>query len=154
MRASVRRAWTVVAVVAAVLLGAAYAVSSTRGVASNDAGWLDSLDGVQGEWVSNAGFAYDGTEPWSAPVRLSISGDDMRFHAGCNQLSAEVAVEDHRLVAVDGIVSTEIGCPAELTARDAWLAALIDDRATVQLKGPMLAFDTDAGWIGFARGDQ
>ncbi|MEO7267891.1 MAG: META domain-containing protein [Knoellia sp.] len=150
------RAWTVIGVVAALLLAGAYAVWTTRDRASeNDAGWLNSLDGVQGEWVSNTGFASDGTEPWKAPVRLTVSGDQLRLNAGCNHLSAEVTIEDHRAFAIGGVVMTEIGCAPEPAARDAWLAALLDDHATVQLKGstdgPMLAFDTDAGWIGFIR---
>lgn len=153
------RTCTVVGVVTALLLGGAYAAWSARGDASrNDAGWLDSLDGVQGEWVSRVGFAHDGTEPWKAPVRLAVSGDELRLNAGCNHLSAKVTVEDHRVFAGDGVVMTAIGCLPELAARDAWLAALLSDHATVQLKGstdgPMLAFDTNAGWIGFIRGDQ
>lgn len=156
MRAFAWRTWAVVGLVSAVLICGAYAVWSTRDDASaNDAGWLDSLGSVQGEWVSNVGFSYDGTEPWTAPVRLTISGDELRLYAGCNHLNAKVTLRDHRLSAGDGVVSTEIGCPAELAARDAWLAALVDDHATVQRKGstdgPMLAFDTDAGWIGFIR---
>ena len=156
MRATASRTWTVVGLVSTVLVGGLYAVWTTRDRASDsDAGWLSSLATVQGEWVSHAGFAYDGTEPWTAPVRLTITGGELRLHAGCNHLSAEVTIEDHRLQAAGGVVSTEMGCPPEPGARDAWLAALVDDRATVQLKGstdgPMLAFDTDAGWIGFIR---
>lgn len=136
MRVDSWRTRTVIGVVSGLLLAGAYAVWATRDRASeNDAGWLDSLDTVQGAWVSNDGVAYDGTEPWTTPVLLTITGDELRLHAACNHLSAQVTLEDHRLSAVDGIVSTKIGCSPELAARDAWLAALISDRASVQLKG-------------------
>ncbi|EAP98394.1 hypothetical protein JNB_15558 [Janibacter sp. HTCC2649] len=148
-----------IGVVAALLLGGGYAVWSARGDSPrNDAGWLDSLDGVQGSWVSNAGFASDGTKPWTTPVRLTIRDDVLSLYAACNHLGAKVAVEDHRVFANGGVGMTQIGCPEEPAAVDAWLAALIDNHATVALKGStegsMLAFDTDAGWIGFIRGDQ
>ena len=150
------RNWTVVGVVVALLLGGGYAVWSARDRGSaNDAGWLDSLDDVQGVWVSNTGFAQDGTKPWSTPVRLTITDDVLSFYAACNHLSAEVAIKDHRVFASGGVGMTQIGCDPELAARDAWLNALVDDHASVQLKGstdwPMLAFDTNAGWIGFVR---
>ena len=152
MRGFAWRSWTVLGVVAAVLLGGTYAMWATRDDASvSDAGWLSSLASVQGEWVSQTGFAYDGTEPWAGPVRLTVSDNQLRFHARCNHLSVTAGVSDHRLTAVHNIVSTAMGCSAELAAQDAWLAALVRDHATVQLHGPMLTFDTDAGWIGFAR---
>ncbi len=121
----------------------------------NDAGWLDSLESVQGQWVSAAGFAYDGSKPHTAPVTLTVDGDRIRLHAGCNSMAARVEVRDHRLYADGGVATTEIGCDAVRHARDAWLAAMIDDHATIQLKGstegPMFMLDTDAGWIGFLR---
>lgn len=156
MRPASWRSGSVAGVIVALLLGGAYAVWSTRDRESaSEAGWLNSLKSVQGEWVSSVGFAYDGTEPWTAPVRLTVSGDELRLHAGCNHLRAEVTIKDHRVSATSGIVTTEIGCTPELAARDGWLVALLEDHATVQLKGstdgPMLALDTNAGWIGFIR---
>lgn len=152
-----RRPWWIVAGVVTIVLAAAYAGWSALGRPSgDDRGWLSSLDRVQGDWVSTTGSARDGSTPWTAPVRLTIRGDELAFNAGCNQLSARVKVEDHRLRSDQGVTSTLIGCPPEAAARDAWLAALVDDRASVQLsgstEGPMLMFDTDAGWIGFLRG--
>lgn len=145
-----------VTVVALLLLGAVYAVNLAMvRLADNSAGWLDSLEPVQGQWVSHAGFAYDGSTPWTTPVRVTVDGDELRFDAGCNQLSAIVTVEGHRLHAEQGVVTTQIGCPPEVAATEAWLSALVADSAQVQLKGStqgdMFSLNTDAGWIGFLR---
>jgi heat shock protein HslJ len=147
---------TALAVVALVVLGGLSAVNLAMGrVADNSAGWLDSLQEVQGQWVSHTGFAYDGSTPWTAPVRVTVDGDELQFDAGCNRISATVTVENNRLHSEEGVVTTEIGCPPEVAATEAWLAALVADRAQVQLKGStegdMFSLNTDAGWIGFLR---
>ena len=156
MSSSRRRIALLAGALAAALLAAAVAAWSPTRSNANDAGWLDSLDRVQGSWVSVAGFAYDGTTPWTAPVRLTVDGDQLGLYGGCNHLSAEVTVREHRLQAGGGVATTEMGCAPDLHARDAWLGALIEEHATIQLKGseqgPMLMLDTDAGWIGFVRG--
>ncbi len=150
----------VVALLVVAVVGGAFVAWSAFGSRSNanDAGWLDSLDSVQGRWVSRAGYAYDGTTPWTAPVTLTVDGDRLGFDAGCNHLGAQVAVRDHRLHADGGVATTEMGCTPALHARDAWVAALVDDHATIQLKGstegPMLMLDTNAGWVGFIRAAQ
>ena len=149
--------WLVaVAVVALSVLGGWYAVNLAMGrLADNSAGWLDSLEPVHGQWVSRTGFAEDGSTPWTTPVRVTVDGDELRFDAGCNRLSAIVTVEDHRLHSEQGVVATEIGCPPEVAATEAWLVALVADSAQVQLKGStegdMFSLNTDAGWIGFLR---
>ena len=145
-----------VAVVALSVLCGWYAVNLAMGrLADNSAGWLDSLEPVHGQWVSRTGFAEDGSTPWTTPVRVTLDGDELRFDVGCNRLSAIVTVEDHRLHSEQGVVATEIGCPPEVAATEAWLVALVADSAQVQLKGStegeMFSLDTDAGWIGFLR---
>jgi hypothetical protein len=145
-----------VAVVALSVLGGLYAVNLAMGrLADNNAGWLDSLEPVQGQWVSRTGFAYDGSSPWRTPVRVTVDGGELRFDVGCNRLSATVTVEDQRLHAEHGVVTTEKGCPPAVAATEAWLAALVTDHAQVQLKGStegdMFSLNTDAGWIGFLR---
>ena len=69
--------------------------------------------------------------------------------------AALVAVEDHRIRSEGGVTRTEMGCPPEVAAHEAWLAALVDDHAQVQLtgstEGMMFSLDSDAGWIGFLR---
>lgn len=144
------------AVIGVVAFAALYAVRSTIGEATTgDAGWLDSQDPVQGRWVSRAGFAYDGSTPWSAPVRLRVIGNELRFDVGCNRMTASATVEDHRLRSEQGVVSTRVGCPPEVAAHEAWLVALVADRAQVQLQGStegaMFTLNSDAGWIGFTR---
>ena len=152
-----RSVWlAVAAVVAVVALGSVYAVQRTSGRApAEDAGWLDSLAEVQGAWVSSVGFARDGSTPWAAPVHLAVEGDRVRLDAGCNTMTGDVTVEDHRLDAGGGLATTEIGCPSDVAATEAWLAAMVADRPQVALKGstegPMLTLDSDAGWIGFVR---
>ena len=136
--------------------GSLYAVRlAQERAADRDAGWLHSLDRVQGTWLSRAGFARDGTTPWSAPVTLTIEGDELRFDVGCNRMGATVTVEDHRLRSEQGMMTTEIGCAPQVAATETWLAALVTDRAQVQLKGStegaMFSLDTNAGWIGFLR---
>ena len=145
-----------VAVVALLVLAGVYVVNLAHGrLDGNSAGWLDSLEPVQGQWVSRTGFADDGSTPWTSPVRVTVDGDELRFDVGCNRLSATVTVEDHRLHAEQGLVTTEIGCPPEVAATEAWLVALVADSAQVQLKGStegdMFSLNTDAGWIGFLR---
>ncbi|CAN7269326.1 META domain-containing protein [Knoellia sp. LjRoot47] len=152
-----RRRWRWLALAALVALagvGSLYAVQlAMERSADRSAGWLHSLDEVRGKWVSRTGFAYDGTSPWTRPVTLTVDGDELRFDVGCNRMSAVVHVEDHRLRSEQGVVTTEIGCPPEVAAAEAWLAALVTDGAQVQLKGstegPMFSLDTNAGWIGF-----
>ena len=152
-----RTRWVALALVlATVLVGVAYAVRVTLGRGTDrEAGWLDSLDPVQGRWVSHSGFAYDGSSPWTAPVRLSVDGDELRFDVGCNRMNAVVTVEDHRIRSEGGVTTTEIGCPPEVAAHEAWLAALVDDHAQVQLtgstEGMMFSLNSDAGWIAFLR---
>ena len=153
----IRARWVALAaVVAIVVVGALGVVRlALGGAADEQAGWLDSLEAVQGQWVSRSGHAYDGSTPWLAPVRLSVDGDQLSLDVGCNTMTAIVTVEDHRLRSAAGFGSTQIGCPPEVAAQEAWLAALVTDRAQVQLKGStegdMFSFDTDAGWIGFLR---
>lgn len=124
-------------------------------LADNSAGWLDSLDPVQGQWVSRTGFASDGSTAWTAPVMLTVDGDELRFDVGCNRMSATVTVEEHRLHSERGVATTYMRCPPEVATNEDWLAALVADRAQVQLKGStegdMFTFNTDAGWIGFLR---
>ena len=152
-----RAGWVALtAVVAIVVLGGAYAVRlALHRAADEDAGWLDSLEPVQGQWVSRTGFAYDGSAPWTVPVRVSVDGDELRFDAGCNRMTATATVEDHRLQSAQGVMSTLIGCPPEVAAHEAWIAALVADHAQVQLKGStqglMFSLNSDAGWIGFVR---
>lgn len=144
------------AVVAFFVAGGVAVISlAQRDGADDSAGWLDSLEPVQGQWVSHAGFAYDGSSPWTAPVRVTVEGDELRFDVGCNRMSATVTVRDHRLHSEQGVVTTEIGCPPDVAATEAWLSALVADGAQVQLmgstEGEMFSLDTDAGWIGFLR---
>ncbi|MFW5473356.1 META domain-containing protein [Knoellia sp. CPCC 206450] len=152
-----RAVWLVVAAVGAlVALGSAYAVQRTLGGAPDeDAGWLDSLADVQGTWVSTTGFARDGSTPWTTPVHLAVEGDRVRLDAGCNTMTGEVTLDDHRLDAGGGLATTEIGCPPDIAGTEGWLAAMVAARPQASLKGstegPMLALDSDAGWIGFVR---
>jgi heat shock protein HslJ len=143
------------AVALSVLAGLCAANLAMERLADNSAGWLVSLEPVQGQWLSRTGFAYDGSTPWTTPVRITVAGDELRFDVGCNRMSATVTIEDHRLHTEQGVVTTDIGCPPEVAATEAWLAALVTDGAQVQLKGStegdMFSLDTDAGWIGFLR---
>jgi heat shock protein HslJ len=152
-----RRVAVAAGALAALVLAAGVAVATGWRSTSNanGAGWLDSLDDVQGRWVSVAGYAYDGSTPWTVPVTLTVNGDSIGLYGDCNHLGATVDVKDHRIHADGGVAMTEMGCDQARHARDTWLAALVEEHATIQLKGstqgPMLMLDTDAGWIGFLR---
>ena len=149
--------WALLAVVVLIVsVGTVYAVRlALHRAADVNAGWLHSLDPARGQWVSRTGFAYDGSSAWTVPVRLRVDGDELSFDVGCNRMTATVTVEDHRLRSEQGVVSTEIGCPPEVAAHEAWVAALVADRAQVQLQGStegrMLTLNSDAGWVGFLR---
>ncbi|WP_084100215.1 META domain-containing protein [Knoellia flava] len=144
----------VATVVALVGLGSAYAVSRALDRApTEDAGWVDSLDEVQGEWVSSTGFARDGSTPWALPIRLSIVGERVSLNAGCNTMAVHASVDDHRLRPSGQHSMTAMDCAPAAEARDRWVAGLVFGGPQVSLKGStegrMLALDSDEGWIGF-----
>lgn len=152
-----RALWlVVVAVLAVAALGSTYAVSRTIDRApAEDPGWVDSLDEVQGEWVSSTGFARDGSTPWTLPIRLSIDGERVSLNAGCNTMAVRASVDDHRLRPEGQHSTTLVGCDPAAEARDGWVAGLVFGGPQMSLKGStegrMLALDSDAGWIGFVR---
>lgn len=69
--------------------------------------------------------------------RISVTFEDgqLSAQAGCNTMFGGYEVDGDTLV-VDGLAMTEMGCPEDLMAQDAWLAALLQS-------GPALAVDGD-----------
>ena len=62
----------------------------------------------------------------------------MAASAGCNTMFGDYQVDDGVLRWSSGPAQTLKACPEELTAQDAWLAALLTDGASATLDGPNL----------------
>lgn len=71
-------------------------------------------------------------------IRLSFTATDLSASAGCNTIGGAYRIDAGRLI-MDAIATTEIGCPADLGAQDAWLAAFLGAKPTVNLGGNELA---------------
>ncbi|WP_134774092.1 META domain-containing protein [Ornithinimicrobium flavum] len=66
-------------------------------------------------------------------VRLTFDDGQLSAQAGCNTMFAGYRVEED-VLRVDSLGGTEMGCPEELMAQDAWLVELLES-------GPVLALD-------------
>lgn len=76
----------------------------------------------------------DGTQ-----IRVSFGADGrISANAGCNHLGGTARLEAGRLVVDGGLVTTEMGCPQELMAQDAWLADFLSSRPELRLDGDEL----------------
>ena len=64
-------------------------------------------------------------------ARFVFEVDTMRMSAGCNILSGGYELEGDRLV-LGQLGGTEMGCPEDLMAQDAWLAGLFAEPVTLQ----------------------
>jgi heat shock protein HslJ len=63
-------------------------------------------------------------------VRLSFADGRLGISAGCNSMSGDYRLDGDRLT-VGPIAGTEMGCPEELMAQDAWLAGLFAEPVVV-----------------------
>lgn len=104
---------------------------------TGDAGDGDELDGRT--FLSTAVTQDGSPRPLVEGSRIQLSLEDGRLtaRAGCNTLLAGAQVEDG-LLLVDEIGMTEMGCPDDLMAQDAWLAELLGSRPVVALEGEEL----------------
>lgn len=75
-------------------------------------------------------------------VRLAFDGDQMAADAGCNHLSGGYAIEGGVLRA-GTLAGTEIGCPPDLAAQDAWLAEFLAAGPSAGLDGAVLTLAAD-----------
>jgi heat shock protein HslJ len=99
----------------------------------------------------STGVTVDGRERPLAPgtvVRLSFADGAIAVSAGCNSMGGKVTFDGSRMAIVDGLATTEMACPEELMAQDAWLASLLlagsdvtvqDDRLTLVSAGTTIA---------------
>lgn len=70
-------------------------------------------------------------------IRLTFADGRVGVHAGCNQMSGEVSVDDGRL-SVGALASTEMACDPPLMDQDGWVAAFLSGGPAVELSGPSL----------------
>lgn len=135
--------------VAAVLLGLSGCGSEGSSSASDPAsdpaaGGEPTRVAIDGEWTLRSGTGSDGAiEPDPAsPVTLTVDGESVSGHSGCNRYGGPVTVEG-TTVRVGPLVSTQMACePAAMALEAAYLAALdavtdvAQDGTALVLTGP------------------
>jgi heat shock protein HslJ len=101
------------------------------GAAAPDTPAALSLDDLDGRLF--ASVRVDGhTLVPDSHVRLGFTGSDLSAEAGCNHLFGKVTIEDDTLV-VSNMGGTEMGCPEERMAQDAWLIEFLTAGPAVTL---------------------
>lgn len=79
-------------------------------------------------------------------VTLAFEDGRLSASAGCNTLAGGVGTDGGSLSVEGELVSTLMGCPAELQAQDDWLTALLLSGPALALEGATLTLgDDDAG---------
>ena len=106
---------------------------------------------VDGRSYLSTGVTLDGLDRPLVPgtvVRLAFADGAISVSAGCNTMGGKVTFDGARMTIADGLASTEMACPEELMAQDAWLAAVLmagavitvrDDRLTLVGSGTTIA---------------
>jgi heat shock protein HslJ len=106
---------------------------------------------VDGRSYLSTGVTLDGLDRPLVPgtvVRLGFADGAISANAGCNTMGGKVTFDGARMAIAGGLASTEMACPEELMAQDAWLAALLmagaditvrDDRLTLVSAGTEIA---------------
>lgn len=105
------------------------------GTATGPGGGAEDVDGrtFLSTQASEDGVPRDLVE--GSRISITFEGGQLSAQAGCNTMLGGYEVDGNTLV-VDGLAMTEMGCPEDLMAQDAWLAALLES-------GPALAVDGD-----------
>ena len=107
------------------------------------------LASIAGEYVSVNDTGAPAPVLEAAPVRLVVGRDRVSAHAGCNSIQGRAGVEGGRLVVHD-LVTTEIGCPAEVAAQEQWVIAMLQGRPRLERSGPYLSLLWGNHWLGFS----
>ena len=82
-------------------------------------------------------------------IRISFEGGTINARAGCNHLFGEVSLADGRL-EVDGLGGTEMGCPEDRAAQDAWLTDFLDAGPAAELTDDTLTLTAGEERITFS----
>jgi heat shock protein HslJ len=150
MRRNVLVAVVAVAVIAA---GAALVVRALQGTGSGDNSngsvAVSDLASIAGEYVSINDTGAPAPVLDGTPVRLVVEGGRIRASAGCNSIQGEADVQDGRLVAPN-LATTEIGCPPEVAAQEAWVVAMLQAGPRLERSGPYLSLLWDDHWLGLS----
>lgn len=121
-------------------------------------GTNDGLGAVTGATVGDAlagrSFLSTGVTRDGAPhelvdgsrVRMSFDDGRVSVQAGCNTLFGGYRVEDG-VLRVDAMGGTEMGCPEDLMAQDAWLVETLESGPELVLEGDDLTLTTEASTL-------
>lgn len=119
---------------------AGYAVALVAAVSILGACGLGPGPGAAVEVVGRTFLSTDVTEDGrprdlveGSRVRLTFDDGQLSAQAGCNTMFAGYRIEDD-VLRVDAVGGTEMGCPEDLMAQDAWLVDLLES-------GPVVAVD-------------
>jgi heat shock protein HslJ len=91
---------------------------------------------LEGRFVSTEVRGHDlvdGTE-----IQLELTGDDLGFSAGCNQMGGAYVVEGTTMRLDGPARATMMGCEPDLQAQDEWLTELLSDGVEFELDGSEL----------------
>jgi heat shock protein HslJ len=92
----------------------------------------------------------DGFEPVAdTSVRLSFQNGELSVSAGCNGQGGPYTLKAGRLL-LDGLGSTALGCSAELSSQDQWLAEFLSARPAITLQGTTLTLRGERASLVFA----
>jgi heat shock protein HslJ len=82
----------------------------------------------QGEYV-----AVDLPAPYGPrdTLRLTFEGDRLSFQATCNTMSGTASLGDDRVLLVDSVGGTEMGCPGQGFEQDDWLVDFFTSSPTL-----------------------
>ena len=78
-------------------------------------------------------------------VTLSFAGGQLGASAGCNAMSGAARWHEGRLDVAGQLATTMIACPADLQAKDEWLAELLTSSPSMSLDGSTLTIGGDPG---------
>lgn len=131
--------WLVASSVALALFLAACGGSSASGPAAPAASQNDGR--LAGRTFLSVSVTDGDTErPLVAGTRITISfrAQDLSANAGCNTMGGSYRVDGGTLV-LDGMATTDMGCPNNLGTQDAWLGQFLGSKPSLVLSGTDLA---------------
>lgn len=85
--------------------------------------------------------------------RLTLDGDRLSAHAGCNSIGGRYTITDNTLRAAD-LAITEMGCDPARHAQDEWVVALLSTDPTLETTGDgfiLHAPTTDVTFVEWTR---
>jgi len=74
-------------------------------------------------------------------IRIGFQGANLSASAGCNSMGGPVRI-DGGILLVDALAMTEMGCDADRSAQDTWLAAFLGSKPKIALAGDQLTLES------------